>query len=1155
MSKRIILYIILSNILLSLFIPNISIADEATWWNENWSFRQEILIPINTSDEHAKYQPIDIHIVFNNPCWARNEDEHSIRVIFQEDERFSELESQIYDLEFDDGGYIKSCNLVFLIPTQANGNERYFVYYDDKSKPGPNYQKRVEIDESYYKYEPIQGLGFESSYFKITEGEEIIYAVNKEGTVLGDKVSQQVTRLKKGAKDILPHNTDQVVSFAFVYWWYKNGKWFAISAAERFISKQLFVDGNLMVKFGIVSESKDSLIKSTVIYKYYYCPTEDKRLYTHVKHEVIGYPLQLGEEIDVAYIIITCGGIKSSTIEELNFGKIPPYLHFYSDEERIKSHEFEQYPDHSDWQAIIHKSADYDLGSSPWLSVDYGETGKAHGVIFNTTNILKSGTDERDGIELQLYEAKEIQYPGLEGSFAHLYVMRNAFEEGEPKDEVIPRDYVVEFNAEYFTTENGGYPAVEKEAGFYKKLIDYQPEGDEEIDEREEEEKYSLKVTPHLPLSLSIKFRLSTLLLKGPQITAELVRNGESIGYCKTYRIPITEEAKIDWKNISFFRKVIFTNIPAGRYVIKIWLENAIFSDEREFIGYKIVDLKEDTKIRIFCKHQGKIKISAINQDDSGIENVEFVLLDDDEIISEAKSDSNGKTVIKVPCGLGSKYTLNTTYKGFFIDTQNLRLGRLRQIIAKKVSINFETHDLTVNVLDSEGNAPKYPVDLSITSDEMQFPVLLEPNSTADGEYKFKALYPAGYVLKINYGLFEIKEGITVPHTSTFNINLYDLKAIIKDDWNLPPEAPIDVLFTSKDFEKTVVLNANKLNSEEYLFSNIYPGNYTIKVSYMSYKREESVKVPSGKNGTTEIVFSALFNITTKVLDVRGNPLKDTKVVFSRGEQEIEGHSKENGNVLFSVPPGTYMCKIYSNNELIAQRKVDVLYDKDYSIVTTGEPIIPYILIALAIIFLAFSAVFALNMGNILFFLKILAIALAVIAIVSPWWTITGECSNPHFETSTKLFMMPTDMTTITKNTNVSAGEVTILEETFKSALDLLPFIIIAGILCVLLPIILKGYIKGKLNFIIFILALIIFIVSITIFSYAMSEVANAIVGSFFGSGNLDISIPGESAFVTMSCSWGPGLGFYLFLSSFIILGIVLFLNIKPENFKIRRKL
>ena len=810
MSKRIIVYIILSNILLSAFITNSSTADEVPWWNDNWSFRQEIEIPIDTSDEYAIYQPIDIHIGFNNSCWAKDEKEHSIRVIFQDEERFFELESQIYDLEFDGSEKIKSCNLVFLIPPQANGNERYFVYYDKEVKSGPNYQKRVEIDESYYQYEPIQGLGFESSFFKITEGEEIIYAVNKDGTVLGDKVSQQVTRLKKGAKDILPHNTDQIASFTFVYWWQKNGEWEGISSADRFISKQLFVDGNLMVKFGIVSESEGSLLKSIVIYKYYFCPTEDKRLYTDVRHEVKDYPLPLGEEIDVAYIILSCGGIKSNTIEELNFGEIPPYLHFYSDEERVKSHDFERYPDHSEWEAIIHKSDDYDLGSFPWLSVDHGETGKAHGIIFNTTNILKSGTDERDGIELQLYEAKEIQYPGLEGSFAHLYIMRNAYEKNEPNDEIIPRDYVVEFKAEYFTTENGGYPKVEREAGFYQKLIEYQPEGNEEVDEEEEVEKYSLKVTPHLPRTLLFKFRLSKLLLKSPQITAELVSSSESIGYCKTHRIPITEEAKIDWKNISFFRKNVFTNIPAGRYVVKIWLENAIFSDEREFIGYKIVDLKEDTKIRIFCKHQGKIKISANNQDETGIENVEFVLLDEDEIIYETKSNSDGKALLKAPCGLGNKYTLNTTYKGFFIDTQNIRLGRLRQIIPKKVSFDFDTHDLTVNVIDSEGKVPEFDVDLSVTSNDMQIPIILKPNSTNEGSYIFKALFPASYILKINYGLFEIKERITIPDITTFEINLYDVKAIIKDDWNLLPEAPIDVTLTSKDFDKQVVLNAKK---------------------------------------------------------------------------------------------------------------------------------------------------------------------------------------------------------------------------------------------------------------------------------------------------------------------------------------------------------
>ena len=358
MSNRLIGYIILSNILLSVLIPVSLPADETPWWNDNWSFREKIEIPIDTSDENARYQPMDIHLDFNNTCWAKDKDEHSIRVIYRNGERFIELESQIYDLEYENSEHLDSCNLVFLIPEQANGNEEYYVYYDDEVKPGPNYQKRVEIDESYYQYEPIQGIGFESSFFKITEGDEIIYAVNKEGTALGDRASQQVTRLKKGAKDILPNNSDQIVSFVFVYWWFKDGDWTGISSAERFISKQIFVNGNLMVKFGIESESENRLLRSTVIYKYYYCPTGDKRIYTHVKHEVIGYPLPLGEEIVVAYVIFSCGGIKSSTVKELNFGEIPPNLHFYSDEERVKSHKFDQYPDYSDWQAIIHKSDD-----------------------------------------------------------------------------------------------------------------------------------------------------------------------------------------------------------------------------------------------------------------------------------------------------------------------------------------------------------------------------------------------------------------------------------------------------------------------------------------------------------------------------------------------------------------------------------------------------------------------------------------------------------------------------------------------------------------------------------------------------------------------------------------------------------------------------
>jgi hypothetical protein len=1136
-----------------MFIPYSSVAEEEPWWNDNWSFRQEIIVPINTSDENSKYQPIDVHIILNQTCWTKSVDEHSLRVIFQVKERFIELESQIYDLEFSESEYLKSCNLVFLIPPEANGNEKYFVYYNDKLTSGPDYQKHIEIDESYYKYEPIQGIGFESSYFKITQGEEIIYAINKEGTVLGDKVSQQATRLKKGAKDILPHNTDQIASFAFVYWWEKNDKWSEISSADKFISKQLFVDGNLMVKFGIVSESENSLLRSTVIYKYYYCPTEDKRLYTNVRHEIINYPLPKGDQIDVAFAILSCGGIKSSTIDELNFGEIPPYLHFYSDEERVKSHPFDQYPDYTDWQAIIFETDDYDLGSKPWLSVDYGESGKAHGIIFNTTNILKSGTDERDGIELQLYEAKEIQYPGLDGRFAHLYIMRNYFEKDEPYDVILPKNYIVEFNADYFTTENGGFPTVEKEASIYHKLIDYQPEGREVVDDKEEVEKYNLKVIPHLPRSLLLKFRISRLLLRSPQITIELVRNGDLLGYCKTSRLPISEDIKIDWKNFSLFRKMIFPNIPSGKYLIKIYLENAIFSDEREFIGYKIIDLNEDSKIRIYCKHQGRIKISTENQNGNGIENLELTLFNNDMIISEAKSDSDGKAIITAPCGLNSKYTLNTTYKGFFIDSQNIRLGRLNQYIPKRVSFSFDTHDFIVNFFNSDGNSPDFNVDLSLTSNQMQIPTIIKPNSTDNGEYNFKALVPENYILKINYGLFEIKEKIKIPDLSNFEIRLKDLKLIIKDNWNLPPDAPIDVSLTSKDFEKTVVLSPNKLSSEEYLFSNIYPGNYTIKVSYKSYDLEESVKVPYGSSGEKEIVFSALFNITTKVLNARGEPLKDVKIVFTRGKQDIEAKSDENGNVLFKIPPGVYNSTIFSDGKLIAQRKVDVFFDKEYSVVTTNEPIYPMIVIILLIILFAFAIIFNFKKKNITFILKILAIVLAITAFISPWWEINGNSLDPHIETSTKLYIIPSEMITITSNSNFTAGEVTVLDETYITVLNLLPLFVFAGILCLLAPIILKRYIKGRLSFLLLILALIIFVVIISSFSYATSEVANRTVGSFIGSGNLDISIPGENYYMVMKCSWGPGFSFYLFLGSIVLLFIVILFNIKNRSFLIKK--
>jgi len=64
------------------------------------SFKQEISIPIDTSLDIAKFQPIDFRVEFSNPCWAKDTYNHSIRVVYQIKAEFKELESQIYALNY-----------------------------------------------------------------------------------------------------------------------------------------------------------------------------------------------------------------------------------------------------------------------------------------------------------------------------------------------------------------------------------------------------------------------------------------------------------------------------------------------------------------------------------------------------------------------------------------------------------------------------------------------------------------------------------------------------------------------------------------------------------------------------------------------------------------------------------------------------------------------------------------------------------------------------------------------------------------------------------------------------------------------------------------------------------------------------------------------
>jgi len=68
---------------------------------------------------------------------------------------------------------------------------------------------------------------------------------------------------------------------------------------------------------------------------------------------------------------------------------------------------------------------------------------------------------------------------------------------------------------------------------------------------------------------------------------------------------------------------------------------------------------------------------------------------------------------------------------------------------------------------------------------------------------------------------------------------------------------------------------------------------------------------------------------------------------------------------------------------------------------------------------------------------------------------------------------------------------------------------------------------------------------SILIFSIGMSALAEVGIGSFIGDGNLEVSIPGEEVAATVLCSWGPNVGFYLYVISIIMIALIIIYDVK----------
>jgi hypothetical protein len=129
---------------------------------------------------------------------------------------------------------------------------------------------------------------------------------------------------------------------------------------------------------------------------------------------------------------------------------------------------------------------------------------------------------------------------------------------------------------------------------------------------------------------------------------------------------------------------------------------------------------------------------------------------------------------------------------------------------------------------------------------------------------------------------------------------------------------------------------------------------------------------------------------------------------------------------------------------------------------------------------------------------------------------------------------------TLTKSSNATGGEISAVPQEVTMVLGLLSLMVV--IASVILAVSLVTNIKfRKTTLLLSLTSIVVLLLTLIVFYYAFSQVTQVGVGSFTGSGTLDVSLPGGSGQLKVPCTWGPGVGFYLLILSLILVVLTFF--------------
>jgi len=1054
------LYLILILLVSSVVTMPVSSEDNPPpFWNESWPYRQEIKIPISIENSYAKYQPIDIRIEFEKNCWAKNENEHSIRVCCWDGNTWHELESQIYHLNFTNVDNIHSCRLVFIIPDIADGKERYFIYYDENEKPSPNYIDHVNVEDEYYYYEPISGISVEGDYYKITEDNHIIYVVGQKGQVVDRRLSQCVIKMKKNTEKFEIMNSDLLASFAFSYHHGVEDK-HEISSDQLLVSKEISIDGNLMVELGIISESSNKQLRTSNIYKYYYCPTIDKRISVKVKHEVLEDVLVSGVvNVDGRYGTLISLKSKSIAIKKMCFGEILPYVHVYGENDRIKEFKMNKNPEGKEREWIISYLDNCDIGKDAWISYDEGDSGKCHSILFSSNkDIVKQGENERDGIEVKVAVREYLDIVGTEVDYASIAFGRNSYEEDRDHDVNIPGDLIVEFEAEFFTVEDGNYENVSEESKLFRTLAKHRYEYEDDLFEGDQNI-HTLTIIPHMSgRIISYPYLVTLTGLALPVTWVELYQNNSLISSGAVH------------KPFVGFQTIKFPKLIAGEYTIKIYRK--IGNDTKKYIGFGSIKIEEDLVLHIYCTWQKSIKITAHDQYDINIKDIDLVLLKENIVVLNNITGNAKETTLNVPFNLFDSYAL---LKG-------------KQIEGKMLSFPFNLSD----------------------------------------PYVLKAFYK-GFII-YDDEITRLQKSVDI------DIHLYNLTVNIEDRLGLDPGVDVRPFLTSSEMHRPLEIIPKDMENGKYLFERLPAATYEFHISYGTFSDIKTIHIP--KDGDyANFRFSANFDLTTELLNSRGEYIQDInhEIEITRGGWKI--HEPILSGEIITLPPGKYTINVYSEGKLIGSKSIDLANNRNIKIVTTIESILPTIVTGMILIFIGELVVLLLLFKKISLnsFLKLMAMAIILASLFQPWWVLDAASDKDLIKKNSVMYIIPPTMIDSIRYENKLYLDLATIPEVFTNFLEILLIIVVSGLVLMGISFIPNVVLRRHFSIGLISASILFLILVSAAFSLGMSKICEISLGSLQGEEILDITLPtGETAY--MAANWGLGIGFYFCIVPTLIL-------------------